>query len=255
MATPRSTNRANSTSVVRRRPSAGSRTRTASATSRSPRTTVTRNTETRVKRSVIRSLGLSLFLPLYNFYWFYAARRDVTTELGTSDRAGLQTIGLLVPILNIFIIYWLYRDISRLQSKVRLPAFSSGWYLFSPVLVAILAIGALISLGFAFDTAKIGSTLEGILAITSIVMVLALFAAVILVLVFWGLVVSKLNLYWDTKLKGRAAEAPFNSDEVIIISLGLLLVIGQFLLMLFLPSFSSGYEDSYRDGPSEVQQL
>jgi hypothetical protein len=45
----------------------------------------------------------------------------VTGELGTYDNVTAQTWGLLVPILNYFIIYWLLRDIAEMRRRLGMP--------------------------------------------------------------------------------------------------------------------------------------
>ena len=73
-----------------------------------------------VKRSVVRVV-LLLFGGTYIFYWFYKTRPKVTAELGTHDNVTGQTWGLLVPILNWFIIYWLLRDIAEVRRRMGMP--------------------------------------------------------------------------------------------------------------------------------------
>ena len=73
-----------------------------------------------VKRSVVRVV-LLLFGGTYIFYWFYKTRPKVTAELGTHDNVTAQTWGLLVPILNWFIIYWLLRDIAEVRRRMGMP--------------------------------------------------------------------------------------------------------------------------------------
>jgi hypothetical protein len=73
-----------------------------------------------VKRSVVRVV-LLLFGGTYIFYWFYNTRPKVTAELGTHDNLTAQTWGLLVPILNWFIIYWLLRDIAEVRRRMGMP--------------------------------------------------------------------------------------------------------------------------------------
>lgn len=83
-----------------------------------------------VKRGLGRVWGFTLLsLGLYSYYWFFVTREQVTREIGGNDNAGLQTAGLFVPILNIVIIYWLWRDINVARTRVGLPEFSIPLYL------------------------------------------------------------------------------------------------------------------------------
>jgi hypothetical protein len=73
-----------------------------------------------VKRGIVRVV-LLIFGGTYLFYWFYKTRPKVTAELGTYDNVTGQTWGLLVPILNWFIIYWLLRDIAEVRRRMGMP--------------------------------------------------------------------------------------------------------------------------------------
>ena len=62
----------------------------------------------------------------WTFYWFYGTRRLLDGELGRGrDDALLHTLGLLVPVLNIFVLYWLYRDLDELRRRPGCPG--SRW--------------------------------------------------------------------------------------------------------------------------------
>ena len=74
-----------------------------------------------VKRGIVRVV-LLLFGVTYLFYWFYKTRPKVTGELGTHDNVTAQTWGLIVPILNYFILYWLLRDIALMRMRLGMPA-------------------------------------------------------------------------------------------------------------------------------------
>jgi hypothetical protein len=73
-----------------------------------------------VKRGIVRVV-LLIFGGTYLFYWFHQTRPKVTAELGTYDNVTGQTWGLLVPILNWFIIYWLLRDIAEARRRLGMP--------------------------------------------------------------------------------------------------------------------------------------
>lgn len=73
----------------------------------------------RVKRSWVRVLVLNLVsLGFYSVYWFYQVRKQIFTEQkNSSSSAGLHTLGLVVPILNWFILYWLYKDLAVIAKQ------------------------------------------------------------------------------------------------------------------------------------------
>jgi hypothetical protein len=81
--------------------------------------------ELAIKRGVGRVIGFSILsFGIYTYYWFYVTRKQLNSELGSTDDAGLYTAGLLVPILNIIITYWLWRDLNLLRQRVGLPDFN-----------------------------------------------------------------------------------------------------------------------------------
>ena len=63
----------------------------------------------------------------------------MTAELGTYDNVGGQTVGLIVPILNWFIIYWLLRDVAEarrragLQNDIEPILMLVIWFFIAPV--------------------------------------------------------------------------------------------------------------------------
>jgi len=87
-----------------------------------------------------RAWGFSILsFGLWGFYWFFNTRKQIDQELGTGrDDALLHTFGLLVPILNFFILYWLWRDISLVRQRAGLSDFSAGGYLVGAIFIAPL---------------------------------------------------------------------------------------------------------------------
>jgi hypothetical protein len=93
--------------------------------------------ELALKRSVVRCLlcWIASF-GVYGFYWFHQYRRRVSAELGRTDDAGLHTAGLLVPFLNFYLVYLLWRDIGDARVRVGLSDLPAGAYLAASILVA-----------------------------------------------------------------------------------------------------------------------
>jgi len=94
-----------------------------------------------VKRSLGRCWGSAvLSFGLWQFFWFHNYRNLLDGEMGERrDDALLHTFGLLVPILNYFIIYWLWRDLDILRRRVGLPEFPVGLYVVGAVFLAPLS--------------------------------------------------------------------------------------------------------------------
>ena len=135
--------------------------------------------ELAIKRGVGRVIGFTILSPfIYPYYWFFVTRKQLNSELGSTDDAGLYTAGLLVPILNIIIIYWLWRDIDALRRRVGMPEFN---------VILWLVLSAFVP-----------------------------FAAI----VFYPMVVSRLNEYWDVRTQGAAITAPVTSGEKFVVAIG-----------------------------------
>jgi hypothetical protein len=97
-----------------------------------------------VKYDLGRAWGYSLIsFGTWTFYWFYVTRRLLDGEIGRGrDDAALHTLGLFVPVLNAFVLYWLYRDLDELRRRSGLTglpvaAYVVGGILAAPILYSI----------------------------------------------------------------------------------------------------------------------
>jgi hypothetical protein len=62
-------------------------------------------------------------------FWFHRTRRLLDGELGgRREDAVLHSIGLLVPVWNILVLYWLYSDLDELRRRHRLPEIPVAAY-------------------------------------------------------------------------------------------------------------------------------
>jgi hypothetical protein len=74
---------------------------------------------------------------LYPYAWFHVHRRLLDGELGLGrDDATLHTLGLVVPVLNFFVIFWLWRDLNALRLRFGLAEFPAIGYLAGSVFLA-----------------------------------------------------------------------------------------------------------------------
>lgn len=91
-----------------------------------------------VKYSLGRAWGYGMLsFGLWTFYWFHVNRRLLDGESGRGrDDALLHTLGLFVPVLNAFILFWLFRDIDELRRRVGLPGLPVGAYVAGGILAA-----------------------------------------------------------------------------------------------------------------------
>jgi hypothetical protein len=79
----------------------------------------------------------ALSLGLYSYAWFHTHRQLLDGELGQGrDDATLHTLGLLVPVLNFFIIHWLWRDLNALRARFGLQEFPEIAYLVGSIFLA-----------------------------------------------------------------------------------------------------------------------
>ncbi len=93
--------------------------------------------EMAIKRSVVRCVLCSVVsLGVYGFFWFHQYRRRVSAEVGRADDAALHTAGLLVPFLNYYITYLLWRDIAEARRRVGLSEIPAGAYVAASIFVA-----------------------------------------------------------------------------------------------------------------------
>ena len=133
---------------------------------------------------------------LWGFYWFYSTRRQIDQELGGyRDDALLHTLGLLVPILNFFIIYWLWRDISLLCERSGVGGFSAGGYLAGLIVLSFVGLGAPI---------------------------------------MYTLVLIKLNEFWDRRAGGAAAVRPVTTIEKVLVAIGLALLLLYVIVLIII---------------------
>lgn len=173
-----------------------------------------------VKRSIPRVIIFNLLSgSLYTFYWFYQTRKAVTQETGGQDNVGLQTVGLIVPILNFFITYWLFRDIEKARQ------------------------GAGIAGGFAAQTYILA--LVG-LVVVSFFPLIGLFAW-IAVIALYIMVLVKLNELWVRK---GYAEAPYTAGEIAVVVVGFLIGVAYFVLLASLLASLGG-----ADSVEQLEQI
>ena len=93
--------------------------------------------ELAIKRSVWRcALASIASFGIYTFWWFYQYRRRISAELGKPDDAALHTVGLLVPFLNYYLIYLLWKDISDARIRIGLLEIPAVIYIIGAIFVA-----------------------------------------------------------------------------------------------------------------------
>jgi hypothetical protein len=83
-----------------------------------PRAAAAERGELATKWMVARVLMLTvLSAGIYWFYWYFHTRRILDRELGTEHNSALETAGLAVPLLNLVLLYRLFRDIGAARER------------------------------------------------------------------------------------------------------------------------------------------
>jgi hypothetical protein len=98
--------------------------------------------ELAIKRSFSRTaLCTVASFGVYTYWWFYTYRQRMDAELGKNDDAALHTAGLFVPLLNIYLIYLLWKDISDARVRVGLAEIPVVVYIIGALFVTPVFYG------------------------------------------------------------------------------------------------------------------
>jgi hypothetical protein len=91
-----------------------------------------------VKYGLGRAWGFSvLSFGGWTGYWLYRQRKLFDGELAQGrDDAVFHSVGLFVPVLNVFVIYWLYRDLDELRRRAGLSGIPLALYVIGAVFLA-----------------------------------------------------------------------------------------------------------------------
>jgi hypothetical protein len=94
-----------------------------------------------VRYDLARAWGYTLLSGgLWLIYWFHRNRRLLDGELARGrDDAVVHSIGLFVPIWNVFVLLWLYRDLDELRRWYGLPELPVAAYVVGGALAPAIA--------------------------------------------------------------------------------------------------------------------
>jgi len=136
-------------------------------------------------------LSLSTF-SLYDLYWFYRTWRQLRDAENWDISPGWRLVGLLIPILNLFLFYGLFKKISN---TVRTE---SGGFFISPgwMLLGWLGCNALASLPYPY----------WILSFLSILII--------------GTGQNALNKHWSNKQPHLTMRASLSVGQIVLLLLG-----------------------------------
>jgi hypothetical protein len=151
-----------------------------------------------VKYGLGRAWGNSvLSFGMWPFYWLYVTRRLLDGETGRGrDDALLHTLGMSVPVLNVVIVYWLYRDLDEVRRRAGLPGLPVAGYVAGAIFAApILFSVALGSVNEYWDVrtqglaseAAITNAERAVIAVgASMWLLAALFVLFAMLVIMWG---------------------------------------------------------------------
>lgn len=149
---------------------------------------------------------------IYGIYWFYRSWRQIKEHTKATFSPGWRTVGLFIPIYNIWRIYTLFDDVKSLRIKAGFTENPSpGW----------LTLGYIILAGL--------SRLPGPWWLLTFLSILPLLS-----------IQKALNEYWDKEQTGRKEKTKFSTKEIVILIIG-----GIFLALSLWGAFIS--ETDYKE--------
>lgn len=134
----------------------------------------------------------TITLSLYDFYWFYRNWKQVYEHNHLEKRALLLTLGMLIPGLNIFLLWELLADIKTFAEKEGVPSFNH------PAWLSVLYCVLCNAIGFLPDS-----------------MAVYLFLALPLTVFPLVIVQKTLNRYWDKVQPERVRKTGLSWKEVV----------------------------------------
>lgn len=167
-----------------------------------------------------RLFVLGYLFPIYHIYWFYRNWKHWQLEHGERIRPGLRTLGMFIPLLDIYLAYGQFRrlDDDAREEGVRgfsLPLVTAGFALFStlPQILSLLFI-------FLQRTALIEFTTWMQIADTFFYHVIA-YPVVLFVLVTAQ---RTINSLWETRQPSLPLRNSFSGGEKLLLVIGALLL-------------------------------
>jgi hypothetical protein len=76
---------------------------------------------------------------LYFFYWFYITNKKLYQHRHTDNHPFWRTAGLLVPFLNIYLLWKLFSDINKFTTQAGTPPLAyPGWHTIAFIVLSAL---------------------------------------------------------------------------------------------------------------------
>ncbi len=146
---------------------------------------------------------------IYETYWFYRNWKHFKIHKNLDISPGWRTVGLLVPIYNISLIYRQFRDIRDFATEMGCKTYSSpGWLTFGYIFLSGISLKLSLYEWKVIDPAELlGITILGLL---------------INLLAVWLLVVAQkaLNGFWKKEQPDLEMRTKFSGREIALLVIG-----------------------------------
>ncbi len=141
---------------------------------------------------------------LYFFYWYYRNWKNLKKHMDMDINPVLRTIGLIVPIAGIYLIYAQFRDIKNFAEESGVETYSPGLITFGVIFFNLL------------------SRLPSIFWLLTFLMVWPM-----------SIVQKTLNNYWEKEQPGIPMRNKFSGVEIVVMIIGaifwILAIIGMLI--------------------------
>ncbi|OEC87910.1 MULTISPECIES: hypothetical protein [Methanobacterium] len=139
---------------------------------------------------------------LYQLYWFYRNWRDLKTHKNLDINVGLRTVGLFIPLVNIYFVVNQFKDIKSYAEETGVKTYSLWTVLITWVLFAYLST----------RLSLYGNLVAGII---SWILILGLAVPFVMAQ-------KTLNEYW-IKEQGDIPPKGLSGGEILVLAIGILL--------------------------------
>jgi hypothetical protein len=97
--------------------------------------------DNRVIRSVGRCVALLILSwGFWGFAWVYHTTKEVSPRVNRPTSPATRALMYAVPILNLFVIYWCWRDIEEYTKRARAQSFDLLLWFLLTVLLSVVAV-------------------------------------------------------------------------------------------------------------------
>lgn len=142
-----------------------------------------------------------LYISTFGFYWFFKTNQQIYQHHPDSIKPFWRTAGLLIPILNVYLVWKLFSDIKKLAAVLPVPHYRY------PGLLTLIFVACYLLYWLP--------GLQGYWGYLAIVPLL--------------IVQKTLNAYWDKGQQGLPKKTWLSFGEVLIIIIGMTIIVSATL--------------------------